>query len=128
MLRGTRRLSVHRAGAQIILAAAAALALSGCVNERLSWRLAPPTPMGTSVTGGAVDAFAATAEEEPCPREGRSSSTSVLALVAFGNAGAASAARAGNVQRIRTADVEVIRVKTLGIPIMTRYTVIVRGE
>ena len=127
MLRGTRRLSVLRAGAQIILAAAAALALSGCVSERLSWRLAPPTPMGTSVTGGAVDAFTAT-EEEGCPREGRASSTSVLALVAFGHAGAASAARAGGVQRIRTADVEVVRVKALGIPIMTRYTVIVRGE
>jgi len=114
-------------GLILLLAATAVLAASGCVQERLSWRLAPPTPAGTSVTGGVVEPFVA-ASGEPFAREGRSSSVSVLDLVAFGHAGAARAARAGGVERIRAADVEVVRVKSLGIPLLTRYTVIVRGE
>ena len=111
-----------------LLAALPALALSGCASETLSYRLAPPTIASTSVTAGTLEPLAATGPDLPGGKEGRASSQSFLGLVSTGNAGAAQAARSGGIERIRTADVEVVRVRALFIPVFTRYTVIVRGE
>lgn len=113
-----------------LLACLAGLCLAGCTTSRLQYRLAPPAEgdpwLGVGITD-AAEAFAAT--EEPAGRkEGRARSESFLALVSFGHAGAAAAAKAGGVQRIHTADVEVVRVKALWFPLYTRYTVLVRGE
>jgi hypothetical protein len=113
-----------------LLAGLAGLCLSGCTTTRLEHRLAPPAEgdpfLGIGVTD-AEGAFAAT-DADYGRKVGRSTSHGVLGLVAFGHAGAASAAKDGKVTRIETADVEVLQVKALWIPLYTRYTVVVRGE
>jgi len=107
----------------------AALATAGCTTSRMERRLAPPAEgflLGVGVTA-ASGAFAETALPAG-QKQGRASSQSFLDLVAVGQAGAAQAAKAGGVNRIQSADVEVIRVKALSIPLYTRYTVVVRGD
>ena len=108
---------------RLVLAAAAGLALSGCVPGVLGWQLERlPLPSGS----GAIDGGKPLAVTEAAagPKEGRATARGVLGLVSWGDASTAAACRREGIARVCTVDVEGFSL--LGI--YCSYTTVVTGE
>jgi hypothetical protein len=100
------------------LGAALALATTGCL-------VAPVVPpVGVAFTQWNAPLDPDYEETKLGAKVGKASTVSILGLLAFGDASAATAARAGGVTTIRHADYEYLNV--LGI--YQSFTIVVRGD
>jgi len=105
------------------------ISCSACTSIR--HRSVPPAESGDPILGIAVtnsDGPFSVTDAAAYAKKGSSVSYSILDLVSFGDAGSAKASKNGDINVIKQADIEILRVKALGLPIFTRYTTVVTGN
>jgi len=107
-----------------------AIGCSACTSIR--HRSVPQAELGDPILGIAVTdsagPFSVTYDADGYNKKGSAVSYSILDLVSFGDAGSAKASKNGDINLIKKADIEILRVKALGLPIFTRYTTVVTGN
>lgn len=100
--------------------------LNGCTTGTLQYRFVPPAEGGYAFTKSS--GVCSVSESEMDTKKGQSVSYSVLGLVSVGNSGSGTAAHNGGINIIKTSQMDVMKIKLIGLPIYTEYTTTVTGN
>lgn len=102
---------------------------SACTST-LSNRSVPPADgdpfigVGVTVASGPVAVTSANNDL----RRGIAESYSIFDLISFGDATSATACKNGNIDVIKAADVDILKVQIYWVPIFKKYTTVVTGK
>jgi hypothetical protein len=109
-----------------IVACFAILFCSACTST-LESRSVPPADEGYVSITTASGPFAITSADNGL-RTGTAEARSILGIISFGDATSATASKNGNIDIIKEASVNILKVRIYGIPIFNKYTTIVTGK
>lgn len=102
------------------------IACGGCSTARMQYRFTPPANENLSFTD--ASGVGSVTESEVDVKTGKSSSVSFLGLVSIGDSGNANAARDGEIDIIKTSQMDIVKLSIFGLAIYTEYTTTVTGN